>query len=132
MTGALSDQRLDEIAARAGNVGCPDCGVRDEELRQLGDVDVPALVEEIRQLREQRDHLVSAFDKLSDQMGELVQTARSERDRLTAEAGQLRAELEDAAGYLAATHRHASRHDVLGANLGCAGCELLGRIEGAT
>lgn len=42
---------------------------------------------------------------------------------------RLRAELDDAAGYLAATHRHAARHDVLAANLGCAGCELLARIE---
>ena len=38
--------------------------------------------------------------------------------------------LDDVAGYLAATHRHASRHDVLGVDLGCAGCALLARIEG--
>lgn len=38
--------------------------------------------------------------------------------------------LDDVAGYLAATHRHASRHDVLGVDLGCAGCALLERIEG--
>lgn len=87
-------------------------------------------LDEIRRLRQQRDHLVSAFDKLSDQMGELVQAAQGERGRYVAENQRLRAELADAAGYLAATHRHAGRHDVLGKDLGCAGCELLARIEG--
>lgn len=81
MTGALSDQQLDEIAAHVPNCryGCDACEA------------FPALAEEIRWLR-------------------LL--------------------LADVAGYLAAIHRHASRHDVLAANLGCAGCELLGRIEG--
>lgn len=51
---------------------------------------------------------------------------------LAAENRQLRALADDAAGYLAATHRHANRHDVLGVDLGCAGCALLDRIEGAS
>lgn len=80
-------------------------------------------------LAEQRDHLTSAFDKLGDQMGELVQAARSERERYTAENQRLRAELADVAGYLAAIHRHAGRYDLLGKDLGCAGCALLARIE---
>ena len=50
---------------------------------------------------------------------------------LLAEVRRLRALADDAAGYLAATHRHAGRHDVLGVNLGCAGCALLDRIERA-
>lgn len=48
-----------------------------------------------------------------------------------AENQRLRDELADAAGYLAVIHRHANRHDVLGANLACAGCALLDRIETA-
>lgn len=48
---------------------------------------------------------------------------------LAAEIRRLRALLADAAGYLAVTHRHAGQHDVLGVNLGCAGCALLDRIE---
>lgn len=48
------------------------------------------------------------------------------------EARRLRDLLDDACAYLAATHRHANRHDVLGENLGCAGCALLDRIEGAS
>jgi len=47
----LTDQRLDEIQARAANLGCPDCGCRDGETRRVGDEDVPALVAEIRRLR---------------------------------------------------------------------------------
>ena len=132
MTGPLSDQHLDEIQARGADVGCPDCGCRDEQMHQLGDVDVPAMVAEVRRLHGERDHLVSAFDKLGDQMGELVQAARSERERYTAENRRLRGEIADAAGYLAVIHRHASRHDVLGENLGCAGCALLARIEGGS
>jgi len=49
------------------------------------------------------------------------------------EIRRLRGQLDDAAGYLAVIHRHANRHanrhDVLGANLACAGCALLDRIE---
>lgn len=39
--------------------------------------------------------------------------------------------LDQAAVYLATTHRHAGRHDLLGADLACAGCALLDRIEAA-
>jgi hypothetical protein len=37
--------------------------------------------------------------------------------------------IADASAYLAVIHRHANRHDVLGVDLGCAGCALLDRIE---
>lgn len=59
-------------------------------------------------------------------------------DRLSRRA--FRAEAERDAGrallrgvelYLATIHRHAGQHDVLGADLTCAGCELLGRVERA-
>lgn len=143
MTGPLSDQQLDEIkefldvwdAAPAHRTGYRDVissQKSGEDGRKLRATTLRRLLAEVRRLHGERDHLVSAFDKLGDQMGELVQAARSERDRYTAENRQLRAELDDAAGYLAVIHRHASRHDVLAADLGCAGCELLGRIEGGS
>ena len=140
MTGPLSDQQLNEIeefldvwdAAPAHRTRYRDVissQKSGEDGHKLRASTLPALLAEIRRLRGERDHLTSAFDKLGDQMGELVQAARSERERYTAENQRLRAELDDAAGYLAAIHRHANRHDVLAANLGCAGCELLARIE---
>lgn len=126
MTGPLSDQQLDEIRRRDILKG------RGESATTMtqAQTDRRVLLAELDRLRGERDHLTSAFDKLGDQMGELVQAARSERERYTAENRRLRAELDDVAGYLAATHRHASRHDVLGVDLGCAGCALLERIEG--
>lgn len=49
----------------------------------------------------------------------------------TERAEKAEALLRDARTHLAATHCHAGQHDHLGEGLGCAGCELLNRIEEA-
>ena len=153
MTGPLTDQQLDEIAAHVPNCryGCEACETfpalvdeirrlrgelaemthcRDNAIRAAERADQPIefdLDQELRdglegiaewpdgtdlapdwlinavarivrpelaRLTEQRDHLVSAFDKLSDQMGELVQAAQGERGRYVAENQRLREEAD--------------------------------------
>ena len=118
----MSDQWLDEIASHVPNCryGCDACEA------------FPALAEEIRRLRGENEQL-SDLDAATTRRAEL----QAERDRAVQRwhdehkrAEKAEAALVDAAGYLAAIHRHANRHDVLSENLGCAGCALLGRIEG--
>ena len=79
-----ADAHLDEILAHVPNCryGCDACDA------------APALIAEIRRLREQRDHLVSGFDKLGDRMGEFAQAAQGERGRYAAENQRLREEAD--------------------------------------
>ena len=102
MTGPLADQQLTEV----------------EQVLDVWDA-APA-------------HRAGYRDVISSQKsGEDGRKLRATTLRaLLTEVRRLRGELDDAAGYLAAIHRHANRHDVLGENLGCAGCALLDRIEG--
>lgn len=100
MTGPLTDQRLDEIQTALAAVTTnrsTDLAERDRAYDRWGANSkqyAADLLDEIQRLRQQRDHLVSAFDKLSDQMGELVQAAQGERGRYVAENQRLREEAD--------------------------------------
>lgn len=112
----------------------------DDGVRGYSNGTVASLV---AKLDDYRDRLVKAENDLLNVRGalspnghprrvpvELVPTVAAAVEWLADEVDRLRPMLADAVGYLAVVHRHANCHDVLGKDLGCAGCELLARIEG--
>lgn len=107
MTGPLSDRHLDEIEGfldvwdaapvhrtRYRDVISSQKSGDLEGGRKLRATTLRGLLAEIRRLREQRDHLVSGFDKLGDRMGEFAQAAQGERGRYAAENQRLREEAD--------------------------------------
>lgn len=63
--------------------------------------------------------------------GEFIETARDAVPALVAEARAHRRLLADVEAHLSALHGSVARHDNLGANLTCSGCQLRDQIRDA-
>jgi hypothetical protein len=79
----LRETYLDKAEARAKDLGCPDCGCVTDEMRQLGERDVPMLVGEIRRQRKRllaESLRADRAENARDQVGRMLHQAQ---ERLT-------------------------------------------------
>lgn len=88
-------------------------------------------VEDMMQTCANHDRLRAEAEAERDQLRAVLERTQNRAADLATERDQHAALLRRTEQYLAATHQYIARHDVLGENLGCAGCDLLSRIRTA-